>query len=647
MSNQETHNSNQYPGTGNRLLLRPRTVRAGQRGVRAGSLILALCIVLISLAILPGTVAATPDLQVTFAVVNFNGAAQGTTFTYAVNPVQVTVKNNGPDASPAAVLQLTSSDGFTGTGTIPALASGAQIFVTVNDTMYRTTDGGTISYTATADPGNLITEGSETNNAYTLTGVDVRFNGYKSKALYRVGGSNVTTYTTYDIHGGLVHSFGTSYYRSGSFSGGWTTYDVAWKYNAANVSSPADYELVVPANATIREVRLYLPYTWDYPDDVRGYDMPNNVTVTFNGNTINYQHWYWDRGNFGTYGPYNYGLMTYDVTSLYQKNATNTLHFVRGGNMDKLSLYGMTLLVVYEDPSATRKQIFLNEDFDLLGADPINYKTTEANAIAYVPFTGQTINTATVRSANLMTFVPSGDSNEGNLLFNGQTVAEDVWNYGAIGQPVGENGFSQVAIDVRDVKSYLSATGNEAGIQSTAWAAQPCMAAAQQFLVVEHYSAPVAGFAADMVTPVIGQTITFTDTSTGNPSNWAWTFGDGATSTLQNPTHAYTVNGTYTVTLTATNVAGSNMMTKTGYITVSSGSTPVALPGFTNPPTDPDSDGLYEDMNANGAKDINDVVVFFKNIMWMSANEPIAAFDFNSNGSIDINDVIRLFKEMA
>jgi len=33
--------------------------------------------------------------------------------------------------------------------------------------------------------------------------------------------------------------------------------------------------------------------------------------------------------------------------------------------------------------------------------------------------------------------------------------------------------------------------------------------------------------------------------------------------------------------------------------------------------------------------------------MWMSANEPIAAFDFNSNGSIDINDVIRLFKEMA
>jgi PKD repeat protein len=90
------------------------------------------------------------------------------------------------------------------------------------------------------------------------------------------------------------------------------------------------------------------------------------------------------------------------------------------------------------------------------------------------------------------------------------------------------------------------------------------------------YAVPVAGFAADTVTPIVGQTVTFSDTSSGNPASWAWTFGDGTTSTLQNPTHAYTATGTYTVTLTATNPAGFNTVTKTGYITVTSQPVPVA-----------------------------------------------------------------------
>jgi len=52
--------------------------------------------------------------------------------------------------------------------------------------------------------------------------------------------------------------------------------------------------------------------------------------------------------------------------------------------------------------------------------------------------------------------------------------------------------------------------------------------------------------------------VNFTDASTGSPSNWEWVFGDGNTSTLQNPTHTYNLTGgdtihTYTVILTAGN----------------------------------------------------------------------------------------------
>ena len=68
----------------------------------------------------------------------------------------------------------------------------------------------------------------------------------------------------------------------------------------------------------------------------------------------------------------------------------------------------------------------------------------------------------------------------------------------------------------------------------------------QNFITVQQAPLAAFSFSADELT------VTFTNNSTGGTA-YFWEFGDGATSDLQNPTHAYLLEGTYLVTLTITN----------------------------------------------------------------------------------------------
>ena len=79
--------------------------------------------------------------------------------------------------------------------------------------------------------------------------------------------------------------------------------------------------------------------------------------------------------------------------------------------------------------------------------------------------------------------------------------------------------------------------------------------------------APTANFTGNPTSGAAPLTVAFTDASTGSPTSWSWTFGDSGTSTAQNPSHVYAA-GTFTVSLTATNAAGSDSETKPSYITV-------------------------------------------------------------------------------
>lgn len=90
----------------------------------------------------------------------------------------------------------------------------------------------------------------------------------------------------------------------------------------------------------------------------------------------------------------------------------------------------------------------------------------------------------------------------------------------------------------------------------------------QTFTTAEEILPPVANFTANVTSGTAPLTVNFTDLSTNTPTSWLWDFGDGNTSNDQNPVHIYTNGGTYTVSLNATNIAGSNTSIQADYITV-------------------------------------------------------------------------------
>jgi len=78
----------------------------------------------------------------------------------------------------------------------------------------------------------------------------------------------------------------------------------------------------------------------------------------------------------------------------------------------------------------------------------------------------------------------------------------------------------------------------------------------------------IADFTADKTTGPSPLAVKFTDKSSGNPTKYAWDFGDGSTSTEKNPSHTYTSTGQYTVKLTVSNEFGSDTKTSTSFINV-------------------------------------------------------------------------------
>jgi len=158
-----------------------------------------------------------------------------------------------------------------------------------------------------------------------------------------------------------------------------------------------------------------------------------------------------------------------------------------------------------------------------------------------------------------------------------------------------------------------------------------------------------AEFMAEPTSGTIPLNVQFSDLSSGEPETWHWTFGDGLESTLQNPTHLYMKPGKYTITLTVTKEGLSSIAEKEDYINVKPPYQPVkpfpdGKGGYYPAPTDPNNDGLFEDINGNGWLEYEDTKVLFEQIQYAMREEPIGQFDFDGSGFIGCGDVVTLYQ---
>ncbi|MCH8330702.1 MAG: T9SS type A sorting domain-containing protein [Bacteroidetes bacterium] len=134
--------------------------------------------------------------------------------------------------------------------------------------------------------------------------------------------------------------------------------------------------------------------------------------------------------------------------------------------------------------------------------------------------------------------------------------------------------------------------------------------------VADTTSVPVADFSADVTSGDAPLSVSFTDISTNVPDSWVWNLSgaDPSSSTIQNPIVFYNTPGTFDVTLIATNNAGSNTMSRTSYITVTS-STGITEPKiedrFTIVPNP--SNGLFTIQTSSGTS--TDLVVEVFDVM--------------------------------
>jgi PKD repeat protein len=350
----------------------------------------------------------------------------------------------------------------------------------------------------------------------------------------------------------LKNSWGTSWGESGY---------MRIAYGANNVGYAAAYG--VPASITPQ------PPVADFSGDPTTVAVGNSVQFTdLSTNSPTSWSWTFEGGTPSSSTAQN-PVVTYNTIGTYDVTLTATNS--EGSDTENKTNYITVQEAVYCDSSGN------SQSYEYIAGVNVSDLSNSSGATGYSDFTYMTANLIEGESASVL-LTPG---------FTGSSYTEywRIWidyNMDSDFEDSGEQVFSGSGSS--NVSGSFTVPSGTSGVitrmrVSMSYSSYPPYCGTFTYGEVEDYTVeisggvvdpPVADFTASDTTINVGDSVTFTDLSTNNPTSWSWTFNGGtpSSSTQQNPTITYNTAGTYTVSLTATNSAGSDTETKTNYITV-------------------------------------------------------------------------------
>jgi FOG: PKD repeat len=161
--------------------------------------------------------------------------------------------------------------------------------------------------------------------------------------------------------------------------------------------------------------------------------------------------------------------------------------------------------------------------------------------------------------------VPGTITFTGSVSGNETDVSEWSWQFNRVGDP---SAATRMVGSGRVVTKTFDRAGTYRVILYTMVDGKNFQSNPYDIMIYDTDYVPVPEFEASPVTGTAPLTVIFRDTSQHLPTNWHWTFGDGATGTGQTVVHTYTEPGSYSVTLAIDNPAGRFTKTFSNHITV-------------------------------------------------------------------------------
>jgi hypothetical protein len=334
------------------------------------------------------------------------------------------------------------------------------------------------------------------------------------------------------------------------------------------------------------------------------------------------------------------------VTVEYADGTTQTTQLMGDG-----SLGGSTAVTGDEAPAPTIGAQGVSLDANVL--DDYHSGATVSSADQTITVSGEpgeTVTLVRVEGELSLSNVPNGGYDVEDLEANN---AVDVEYYTAT---LDSNGEATVPVTLTDSPDDDDAAGYNYFVAAQGQASGD-MGLASNVVVLEYD--PTAANTPPTIDAIADQTVTEGGSATV-PVSASDADGDAVSLSVNGPAFVTLSSGeitvapqsgdagTYDVTVTADD--GTDQTTETFQVTVEEADSGIPPIGdFENAPTDPDGDGVYEDVNGDGSVNVNDAQALFANLddPVVQSDSNTEFFDFNDDGSVNVNDAQALFNDLT